>query len=138
MTLMDEKKTPKVTLKLPFAGRTVRMLALDASQLVGMSMMDPHQLINMTRPGEGEDRPLPVMYEVMRRQCLDGEWDAVVTAWVTGAAPIADVVKLFGELVTRSGALVKAKAEPEPKTLDLPTTDPYDAMSHGLSVSADA
>lgn len=133
---MDEKKELRTTLKLPFGDRTVRMLALDASQLVGMSMMDPTQLTSMTRPGEGDDRPLPVMYEVMRRQCLDGEWDRVVTDWVTGAVPIADVVKLFGELVTRSGALVKAKAKP--KVLDLPAADPYNAMSHGLSVSADA
>jgi hypothetical protein len=133
---MDEKKEPRTTLKIPFAGRTVRMLALDASQLVGMSMMNPNQLTSMSRPGEGDDRPLPVMYEVMRRQCLDGEWDAIVTDWVTGVVPIADVVALFGELITRSGALVKAKSEPQ--VLDLPAADPYDAMSHGLSVSADA
>lgn len=124
---MDEKKEPKVTLKLPFAGRTVRVRPLNGDQMVAMSLLDTSKPL----------RILKVLMRVLENQTSEDEWDDILADHVCGRATASDVMNLLVALSEGSAQAVKA-AEAAPVKLPEAAPRQYEAMADGLSVGADA
>lgn len=134
-----EKKTPRVTLKLPFGSRTVRVTALDPSQMVGLSFFTGAELGSMDVPEtpEGEPRELPTIYALLKKQAGEREWSSILRDIALGRSTVSDLIQLFGAMIAGSTEAIKAQQAKDaaPKTLDVHVPDPYDAASHGLSAA---
>lgn len=124
---MDEKKAPRVTLKIPFAGRTVKILALSSDQMVAVSMLDTREPL----------RTLRTFMRLLENQVSASEWDEILADQVCGRATASDLMTLLVKLSEGSAAALKAA---ETTTVDLPEAAPsqYAAMAEGLSVGVDA
>lgn len=124
---MDEKKEPKVTLKLPFAGRTVRVRPLNGDQMVAMSLLDTSNPM----------RILKILMRLLENQTTEAEWDDILADHVCGRATAKDVLNLLVALSEGSAQAVKATV---PVPVELPAAAPrqYEAMADGLSVDAAA